>query len=223
LEGSEERLVRERRKHYRKSFFMVVDYATQERTYKDFIKNISTGGVFIETRMPMDTGQKVAMSFPLPNSQQHIKIAGEIVRSSLQGIGVKFILMEGMGKGLDSRYLQTAHQNFLAKTKEENKMARVRKRKVRWNGSNASGVVCYRLYWAVGKEVNYDSDFAEVGNVTEVILPDDVPSFPIVAGDMELGVVAIDHIGNESDMTKLSASFDFTAPDAPTGLAVETI
>ena len=40
---------------------------------------------------------------------------------------------------------------------------------------------------------------------------------------MELGVVAVDHIGNESDMAKLSAPFDFTAPEAPTGLAVETI
>ena len=215
--------VRERRKHVRKPFFMVVDYATQDRTYKDFIQNISTGGVFIETRMFLGAGQKVAMSFPLPNCQKHVKITGEIVRTSLHGVGVKFILIEGMGKGLDLSYLENAHQNFLATTKEEKKMARIRKRKICWNSSNASSVAGYKLYWAVGKEVNYDSNFAEVGNVTEVILPDDVPSFPVVAGDIELGVVAIDHIGNESDMTKLSASFDFTAPDAPTGLAVETI
>ena len=102
-------------------------------------------------------------------------------------------------------------------------MARVRKRKVSWNPSNASGVTGYKLYWAVGKEVNYDCDFAELGDVTEIILPDGVPSFPIVAGDMELGVVAVDHIGNESDMTKLYAPFGFTAPDAPTGLTLETL
>ena len=102
-------------------------------------------------------------------------------------------------------------------------MARVRKRKVYWNPSNALGVVGYKLYWAVGKGVNYDSDFAEVGKVTEVILPDDVPSFPIDTGDIELAVVSVDHIGNESDMAKLYAPFGFTAPDAPTGLAVETL
>jgi Tfp pilus assembly protein PilZ len=215
--------VGERRKHVRKPFFMVVDYATQDRTYKDFIQNISTGGVFIETRMFLGAGQKVAMSFPLPNCQKHIKITGEIVRTSLHGVGVKFILIEGMGKGLDLSYLEKARQNFLGTTKEEKKMARIRKRKIRWNSSNDSGVAGYKLYWAVGKEVDYNSDFAEVGNVTEVILPDDVPSFPIVAGDIELGVVAVDNIGNESDMTKLSAPFDFTAPDAPTGLSVETI
>jgi hypothetical protein len=102
-------------------------------------------------------------------------------------------------------------------------MARVRKRKVHWNASNGLGVVGYKLYWAVGKGVNYDSDFAEVGKVTEVILPDDVPSFPIDTGDIELAVAAVDHIGNESDMAKLYAPFGFTAPDAPTGLAVETL
>jgi hypothetical protein len=202
---------------------MVVDYATRDRTYKDFILNISIGGVFIETRTFLGSGQKVAMSFPLPNCKKHVKITGEIVRTSLHGVGVKFILIEGMGKEIDLSYLEKAHQNFFATKKEGMKMARIRKRKIRWNSSNASGVAGYKLYWAVGKEVNYDSDFAEVGNVTEVILPDDVPSFPIVSGDIELGVVAIDHIGNESDMTKLSASFDFTAPDAPTGLALETI
>ena len=59
-------------------------------------------------------------------------------------------------------------------------MARVRKRKVHWGASNSLGVVGYKLYWAMGKGVNYDSDFADLGNVTEVILPDDVPSFPIL-------------------------------------------
>ena len=43
------------------------------------------------------------------------------------------------------------------------------------------------------------------------------------AGDIEIAVVAVDHIGNESDMTKLYAPFGFTAPDAPTGLTLETL
>jgi hypothetical protein len=74
-------------------------------------------------------------------------------------------------------------------------MARVRKRKVHWGASNSLGVVGYKLYWAIDKGVNYDSaDFADLGNVTEVILPDDVPSFPIEAGDIEPAVVAVDHL-----------------------------
>ena len=84
-----------------------------------------------------------------------------------------------------------AIQHVLTKTKEEKKMARVRKRKVHWDASNGLGVVGYKLYWAMGKGVNYDSDFADLGNVTEVILPDNVPSFPIDAGDIEIAVVSV--------------------------------
>jgi hypothetical protein len=119
--------------------------------------------------------------------------------------------------------LENTNQHILIATKEEKKMAKIQKRKIHWNASTSHGVVGYKIYWAVGKGVNYDSDFTEVGNVTEVILPDEVPSFPIAAGNIELGVVAVDHIGNESDMIKLYAPFGFTAPDAPTGLTVETI
>jgi uncharacterized protein (TIGR02266 family) len=79
-----------RRKHARKPFLMAVDYSTQDHVYKDFIQDISTGGVFIQTHMPFSVGQEVSLTFPLPNYQKHIKIVGEVVRSSPQGVGVKF-------------------------------------------------------------------------------------------------------------------------------------
>jgi len=40
--------------------------------------------------MPFSVGQEVSLSFPLPNYQKYIRIAGEVVRTSPQGIGVKF-------------------------------------------------------------------------------------------------------------------------------------
>jgi len=116
----------------------------------------------------------------------------------------------------------TINQPNLSANKEK-RIVTVKKRKIHWNASNSPGVVGYKIYWAVGKGVNYNSDFAEVGKVTEVILPDQVPSFPNVAGKLELGVVAVDYIGNESDMTKLYGPFSFSAPDAPTGLTIETL
>jgi hypothetical protein len=105
--------------------------------------------------------------------------------------------------------------------KEGSEMARFRKRRVGWASSAASDVAGYKLYWALGGGVNYDSDFAEVGHVTEVTLPDDVLAFPLIAGDIELGITAVNHAGNESDMSRISAHFDFTAPEAPKDLVVE--
>jgi len=78
------------RKHLRKPFLMAVDYFTQGHVYKDFIQDISSGGVFIETHMPFTVGQEVSLTFPLPNYQKHVKVLGEIVRITPQGVGVKF-------------------------------------------------------------------------------------------------------------------------------------
>jgi len=73
----------------------------------------------------------------------------------------------------------------------------------------------HRIYWKVGGRVGYDSHFAEVGGLTALVLPDDVPSFPLVTGQMEIGVTAIGCGGNESDMVVLSAFLDFGRPAAP--------
>jgi uncharacterized protein (TIGR02266 family) len=79
-----------KRGHTRKPFLMVVDYASPDRSYKDFIQNISPGGVFIETGMPFSVGQEISLTFPLPKSMKHIKIDGEVARVDDKGIGVKF-------------------------------------------------------------------------------------------------------------------------------------
>ena len=90
LKDLEEKPFEGRRKHVRKPFLMAVDYSTQDHVYKDFIQDVSTGGVFIQTHMPFTVGQEVSLTFPLPNYQKHIKVTGEVVRSTTQGVGVKF-------------------------------------------------------------------------------------------------------------------------------------
>lgn len=90
LKDLEGKVLGGRRRHPRKPFFMVVDYATQDRAYKDFIQNISAGGVFIETEMPFSVGQEISLTFPLPNYQKYVKINGEVVWTSPRGIGVTF-------------------------------------------------------------------------------------------------------------------------------------
>lgn len=90
LKELEQRVLKGERKHHRKPFFTAVDYATQDSLYKDFIKDISSGGVFINTSMPFSIGQEISLTFPTPNQQAHIKITGEIVRVNDEGIGVKF-------------------------------------------------------------------------------------------------------------------------------------
>jgi hypothetical protein len=87
--------------------------------------------------------------------------------------------------------------------------------RVRWDASPSSNVVGYKLYWAVGGGVNYDSESAEVGDVTEVVLPDEVMSFPPFPGNVEIGVTAVNAMGKESDMTKYTAIFGSNLQRAP--------
>ena len=44
-----------------------------------------------------------------------------------------------------------------------------------------------------------------------------------IAGNLELGIAAVNQAGNESDITTISAYFDFTVPEAPKSLVVEDL
>ena len=98
-------------------------------------------------------------------------------------------------------------------------MGKIGKRTVRWEPS--ADARKYRLYWSMQGPVGYESDFVEIENKTQVILPDEVPSFPKVAGEIELGITAVNAVGNESDITRARVYLDFTVPEAPKALTVE--
>ena len=102
-------------------------------------------------------------------------------------------------------------------------MAKVKKRRLLWEPSASPNVMGYKLYWAEEGGVDYDSPCAMIGNVAEVVLPEQVPSFPIVKGSIELGITAINEIGNESDMMTFPTPFQFSVPDAPTRLRLEAL
>ena len=80
-----------RRKAARKPCFVAVDYAAEDRVFRDFIFNISAGGAFIETRGLMTVGEKVTLAFSFPNYEEEpVKIVAEVARNAPGGIGVKF-------------------------------------------------------------------------------------------------------------------------------------
>jgi hypothetical protein len=138
-------------------------------------------------------------------------------------MGVKFKTTISWDYELDFYGLKFDQEKSIQGDKEVRKMGKVKKKRVRWELSSSVDVATYRLYWSKDGGVNYDSDHADFGLVTEIILPDDIPSFPLVTGDMELGISAINHAGNESDICRLTIDFNFEVPDAPQNLQVEDI
>jgi Tfp pilus assembly protein PilZ len=80
----------DKRKHSRKHTSIYASFKTNGLSFKDFIKNLSAGGLFIETGIPLSVSKKLSISFPHPDSGTPIKVAGKIVRIDSKGIGVKF-------------------------------------------------------------------------------------------------------------------------------------
>ena len=59
----------EKRKYPRRSTLIGITYSSdQRRTFEDFVRNISAAGLFIETNLLSELGQKLTMTFSHPGS-----------------------------------------------------------------------------------------------------------------------------------------------------------
>jgi hypothetical protein len=99
-------------------------------------------------------------------------------------------------------------------------MGKILPKVVRWQPSETPNV-SYRLYWATCAAVSHNIDYAEVGTVTRIILPRDIPKFPLITAKIVLGVSAVAQSGTESDIITVTTDIDFTIPEAPRHLRVE--
>jgi len=211
----------EKRNSKRTACLIPVAFTVKGQTYRDSIENLSQGGAFIHTFWSFSVGEEISLELP-PQDNGGSK-DGHVVWIGPEGIGVKFriqgrALTEKLVSGQDHRI-----KGFNITQKEVNNMGKIKNKKLRWEPAAGEEATKYKLYWSENGTVNYSSNFAEVGVVTHVILPDDIPSFPRIAGNLEMGIAAVNQAGNESEITKISAYFDFTVPEAPKSLLVEDV
>ena len=102
-------------------------------------------------------------------------------------------------------------------------MAKIKRRRLKWVASSSPQVVGYKLYWSQDGDLNYDSQWLMLGNVTEIVLPDDVKSFKPNGGAVEFGITAVDELGNESDMITLKEPYQFNIPKEPDELYLQKL
>jgi len=62
----------------------------EQRNYNSFMLDINSFGAYIETSEPFPVGQQINLTFFNPFSHKHIDLAGQIIWSSADAIGVKF-------------------------------------------------------------------------------------------------------------------------------------
>jgi len=90
LEMLETRTDVEKRELPRRPSALVVTYTDACRRYEDLARDISAGGLFIETRERFVVGDQIGIAFRLPAVSAPIRLSGKIVHISPTGIGVQF-------------------------------------------------------------------------------------------------------------------------------------
>ncbi len=80
----------EQRQYPRRTSFIIAEYEVNEGTFRDIIKDICAGGVFIETDRELAVGQLVSIEFPLFNFDNIIRVSGSVARRDPGGYAVTF-------------------------------------------------------------------------------------------------------------------------------------
>ena len=78
------------RRTHRKACNLVVDYSLGGRFFSGMATDISLEGVFIENRHPGANGEPVQLTLTSPELPKPLKLDGAIVRTTADGIGVRF-------------------------------------------------------------------------------------------------------------------------------------
>jgi hypothetical protein len=212
----------ERRQHPRKGSLIPVSVLANQTECRGDILNISAGGVFIGAVGGVPPDREIVMTFEHPSIRRRLSIVGRIAWTNPKGIGVRFKRVVQNGEDFP-RPPEGGGSLHGEQKREVKSMGRIKTKRICWEPSMSPDVVKYRLYWSEDGLIDYTSKFVDLGNVVEVMIPDDIPSFPRIKGDVALGITAVNDVGNESDMAKMTANINFLVPDPPKNLMVEEV
>jgi len=79
-----------RRQYPRRAAYIIAEYSVLEGTFRDIIKSIGAGGIFIRTERSIAVGQPILTKFPLFNSDKTLEASGRVVRRDPDGFAVTF-------------------------------------------------------------------------------------------------------------------------------------
>jgi len=198
-----------------------------DRPYREKFQQIDAVRFIIEEAVglfPASIRKAFLKQIPLFPVDTHVKQNKKPMgRASALRMGARAEPIPLKGHDLECYDLESGEEEYIRIKKKAIRTGKIRNKIVRWQSSASPDVSSYRLYWSKSGGVNYDSYHVDLGNVTKVILPEDIPSFPLDSGDISLGVSAVNSTGNESDITEITAHFNFTIPGAPKNFEVDDI
>ena len=107
---------RERRRERRVPVQIQIQYNTVDGFFQDYIRNLSLGGIFIETAKPLPMNTKLRVEFCLPEMVDPITADGIVVHTlhvgrtknpGVSGMGIRFSELEASSRQMLEAYLRT--------------------------------------------------------------------------------------------------------------------
>lgn len=74
----------------RRTSYIITEYTVNEGRFRDIIKNIGAGGLFVRTSRKVAVNQPITLRFPLFDFEQIIEVKGIVSRIAQTGFAVTF-------------------------------------------------------------------------------------------------------------------------------------
>ncbi len=118
---------RDHRDNQRVSIQMLVDYKSNGHYLFDFCRDLGTGGVFIETAEPLETGADIDLVFTLPDSNETLETRGRVIwvqeevadQKLVSGMGVQFTSFSHENRKLLEKFVDRYHGAGYGRTNEK--------------------------------------------------------------------------------------------------------
>ena len=101
----------DRQKHLRRSSYIIAKYTVREGKFRDVMKNICAGGLFIRTSRKIKTGQPILLEFPLFQFENIVRVSGQVIRRDHGGFAVAFDEPLEALIGLDGVFPDIVHES----------------------------------------------------------------------------------------------------------------
>jgi len=104
----------EKRKEQRIPVRIRIQYETTDRFFQDYIRNLSLGGIYIQTSNPLPENTQLKIQLCLPEMKKPLVVDGVVVHalpglsnngSPESGMGIRFSTLDGASKQIIEDYL----------------------------------------------------------------------------------------------------------------------